>query len=154
MTGLFGKLQLKDQKELLLLNAPQEFQPHLGELAGRAGWVAEMEPGKKYGFILVFVLKCAEIDAIAAEVVSRLEPDGLLWFAYPKKSSKKYRSDIGRDDSWEALGKQGFEAVRQVAIDEDWSALRFRHASLIQSMKRDARLAMSDEGKQRTRPDR
>ncbi len=47
MAALFGKLQLKDQKELLLLHAPQEFQPHLSELAGKASWAAEAEAGKK-----------------------------------------------------------------------------------------------------------
>ena len=42
------------------------------------------------------------------------------------------------------------EGVRQVAIDEDWSALRFRSAKHIKSLERNPKMALSKEGKQRT----
>jgi hypothetical protein len=79
-----------------------------------------------------------------------MSPDAVLWFAYPKKSSKRYKSDISRDEGWAPLGELGFEGVRQVAIDEDWSALRFRQAGYIKTMARNQRLAMSEEGRART----
>ncbi len=47
------------------------------------------------------------------------------------------------------LGKLGFEGVRQVAIDEDWSALRFRRVEFIKTMSRDKKRAMSELGKAR-----
>ena len=56
--------------------------------------------------------------------------------AYPKGSSKKYQSQINRDHGWDALGHAGFEPVRLVAIDEDWSALRFRRLEFIKNMAR------------------
>lgn len=59
----------------------------------------------------------------------------LLWFAYPKGTSKKYKCDFNRDDGWEPLRKLGFDTVRQVAIDEDWSALRFRRVEFIKRPK-------------------
>ncbi len=40
---------------------------------------------------------------------------------------------------------------RQVAIDEDWSALRFRHVDFIKALKRDPKHAMSAKGKRRAR---
>jgi hypothetical protein len=43
-----------------------------------------------------------------------------------------------------------FECVRQIAIDEDWSALRFWKAEYIKSMKRDPQKAMSVEGKKKS----
>ena len=95
---------------------------------------------------------CVEIAENAPAAVAALVEDGLLWFAYPKKSSKKYRSDVGRDDSWQALGDLGFEAVRQIAIDEDWSALRFRQARFIKSMTRDQKRTWSAEGRERNKP--
>ena len=52
--------------------------------------------------------------------------DAVVWFAYPKGSSKRYKSEVNRDDSWASVGQEGFEPVRMVAIDEDWSALRVR----------------------------
>jgi hypothetical protein len=76
--------------------------------------------------------------------------DGIFWMAYPKKTSKKYRSAITRDEGWEALGDAGFEVVRMVAVDEDWSAVRFRKAAFIGKMIRRQEMAMSTEGKQKT----
>jgi len=46
---------------------------------------------------------------------------------------KKYTCDISRDNGWQALGELGFEGVRMVAIDEDWSAVRFRRAEYIKT---------------------
>ena len=59
--------------------------------------------------------------------------DGLLWFGYPKKTSKKYTSDIDRDHGWKTLECVGFNGIRLVSIDEDWSALRFRNIKFIKS---------------------
>ncbi len=41
------------------------------------------------------------------------------------------------------MGAVGFEGVRQVAIDEDWSALRFRRVEYIKRMTRDPKRAMT-----------
>jgi hypothetical protein len=47
------------------------------------------------------------------------------------------------------LGTLNLEPVRQVAIDEDWSALRFRRVEHIKSMKRRSSMRISPEGKKR-----
>lgn len=44
---------------------------------------------------------------------------------YPKKSSK-VETDISRDVGWDAVKKTDWEGVAIVAIDDTWSALRFR----------------------------
>jgi hypothetical protein len=49
----------------------------------------------------------------------------VVWFAYPKETSKRYKRELSRDTGWEVLGKLGFAGVRSVAIDEDWSAPAF-----------------------------
>ena len=46
--------------------------------------------------------------------------------AYPKKTSKKYSATVSRDEGWGPLGENGYETVRLIALDEDWSILRFR----------------------------
>jgi hypothetical protein len=73
----------------------------------------------------------------------------VIWFAYPKGSSQQYACDFNRDTGWAALGAAGFEPVRQVAIDADWSALRFRRAAFVKTMTRDASRAISSLGKSR-----
>jgi hypothetical protein len=60
--------------------------------------------------------------------------DAILWMAYPKGTSKRYECEFNRDNGWDVLGRAGFEGVRQVAIDEDWSALRFRRVEFSKSL--------------------
>jgi hypothetical protein len=80
-----------------------------------------------------------------------LEEDALFWFAYPKKSSKKYQCEFNRDNGWQSLGDLGFEPVRMVAIDEDWSALRFRKAENIKTITRNPDWIMSEQGKKKAK---
>ena len=81
--------------------------------------------------ILAFVRSRAEVKEAARSVLSKADPDALLWFAYPKKASRRYSADISRDDGWEPLAAAGYRPVRQISIDEDWSALRFRRAEAV-----------------------
>ena len=144
---LLRKLQHRAGTPALVLWAPSEVEPVL------AAWEAEgvtvhrrMRGGS--AFVLAFVRSCAEITERAPKVARALGGDDpVLWMAYPKKSSKRYRSDVGRDDSWQALGDLGFEPVRQVAVDEDWSALRFRRVAKVAKLTRSR--ALSSDGKAR-----
>jgi len=148
MTDLLRKLQYKDQGAILVLHAPDSFTSELKEWINTA--TVHTEPDvDAYGMVLAFVYQATDIAQVADEVVKVLADDGLLWLAYAKKSSKKYQTDISRDQGWEPLGYHGFEAVRQVAIDADWSALRFRHIDSIKSFKRDKNRALSEKGKAR-----
>jgi hypothetical protein len=149
MHALLKKLNWKDHPRLVVLAAPPELAPTFEAIA--ADVAIGQRLGKGEGFVLAFVRNCAEIEATAPKLVAALADDALVWLAYPKKSSKRYQSDIGRDDSWAALGRLGFEAVRQVALDDDWSALRFRPAEHIKTMKRDPSRALSKTGRARTK---
>ncbi len=52
--------------------------------------------------------------------------DKLAWIAYPK--ARKLGTDLNRDVLSESVASEGVQPVRQVAIDDVWSALRFRPA--------------------------
>ena len=130
MATLFGKLNLKDQREILVLNAPASFEPELAALDGVAV-LRDAKKAKAVHFALAFATRQVEVDAAAAALVAKAEGDALLWFAYPKGSSKRYSCDFNRDTGWAGLRAAGFDTVRQVAIDEDWSALRFRRVEYI-----------------------
>lgn len=144
-TPLFKKLNLKDIDEIVVLNAPASFAPELRALRG----VDVHKSVRATRFCLAFVQTSANVARVTKEVVAHCSGDLVLWFAYPKKSSKKYSSELSRDESWRAVGAAGFEPVRMVAIDEDWSALRFRRAEFIRKLTRDKSFAMSAEGKRR-----
>lgn len=148
MATTFEKLNLKGHTEILVVNAPESFEPELATLHG-VRVLREAGKARSVSFALMFATRQAEVDALVAKICPKIEGDAILWFAYPKGSSRKYKCDFNRDNGWQKLGDAGFEAVRMVAIDEDWSALRFRHISFIKSFKRDAARAQSAHGKQR-----
>jgi len=130
MPSVFDKLNLKAQREILVVNAPSSFEPELAALNGVAV-LRDPKKAKAVQFALVFANKQAEVDGLATLLAGKAEGDALLWFAYAKGSSKKYRCEFNRDTGWGVLRSLGFDTVRQVAIDEDWSALRFRRLEFI-----------------------
>ena len=132
MTPLFQKLNLKAQREIVVFNAPASFEPELARLDG----VKVLRNPKKFSavqFALAFATRQAELDRLSKILAAGAEGDALLWFAYPKGTSKRYTCDFNRDTGWQVIRKAGFESVRQVAIDEDWSALRFRRLQYIKA---------------------
>ena len=146
MASVFDKLQLKNQKEIVVLNAPASFEPELTRLKGLTV-LRSLKEVEEIQFFIAFVMTQPEVDAAVKGIASKTKGDAVIWFSYPKQSSKRYTSTINRDSGWNSMGKAGFEPVRSVAIDEDWSALRFRRAEFIKTMKRDAEWAMSSVGK-------
>lgn len=145
---IWQKLNLKEQDEIVVLNAPDSFQNEMQTLRG-VKVKTRLLRGAGATFVLAFVVRQAEVDAIAASLAETTDGDAIIWFAYPKGSSKRYQSGISRDSGWRAVGDQGFEPVRMVAIDADWSALRFRRAEFIKTMKRGEEHAISKAGKAR-----
>ena len=123
-------MNLKDQKEIVVLNAPDSFAAELKALK-RVRVHRRISGIKELTFALVFVATKIELDESAKMILSKASGDALLWFAYPKGTSTKYKCEVNRDSGWDILRKSGFDTVRQVAIDEDWSALRFRRIEFI-----------------------
>ena len=149
-TPLFTKLNLKGHAAVVVLNAPPEFEPELAALAGGGAAKVHRRPLPATAFALAFVRTRSELSAAAGAILPRAAGDAVLWFAYPKASSKRLRSELTRDSAWEPLGEAGYEGVRQVAIDADWSALRFRHVQFIKAMTRHPMGAISAAGKARS----
>lgn len=147
MTPLFKKLNFKNQPEVLIIHAPQSFAPEMEAMATHTNVLTDVDAAASCSFILAFVSQQSEVDTLAPLLAQKLEGDGALWFCYPKGSSKKYTCNFNRDTGWQALAIANFEGVRMVAIDEDWSALRFRRVAFIKTMKRS--FARSEEGKRK-----
>jgi hypothetical protein len=102
---------------------------------------------KEISFALAFATKQKEVDTATKAVAKKAKGDAVVWFAYPKGTSKNYTCEFNRATGWAILGEQGFEPVRQIAIDEDWSALRFRRVEFIRTMKRKTLPPISKQGK-------
>ena len=136
MQTVFKKLNLKDGEQPLILNAPDSFLPNIKELEENHLPIFDVDQVDQISFAIVFIFQQEELKARFESIQEKLKGDVSLWFAYPKKSSKKYKSNISRDSGWELLGEHQFEPVRMVAIDENWSALRFRKVQYIKNLTR------------------
>lgn len=136
MDPIFKKLNYKDQARVFVLNAPPTFEANIANMSGLTDVRRAVTPEDTVTFAIGFATKQAEVDALADWVGPRLEGDAIFWIAYPKGSSKRYTCDFNRDQGWNALGRYGLEPVRQVAIDEDWSTLRFRNVAYIKTLTR------------------
>jgi hypothetical protein len=148
LLSTFEKLNLKSQRQIVVLNAPESFEPELAALRN-VTILRDLQDLAEIEFSLAFVTKQREVDTLGKTIAKKSKGDAVVWFAYPKGTSKKYKSEINRDTGWNVLGKQGFECVRSVAIDEDWSAVRFRRVEFIKVMNRDKKFAMTAQGKAR-----
>ncbi|HTN46821.1 MAG TPA: YdeI/OmpD-associated family protein [Flavipsychrobacter sp.] len=85
--------------------------------------------------VFLFVKDKKTLDKEFGKLIMYILPDTLLWIAYPKKSGS-IPSDLVRDAGWESVFSSDWQPVTGVALNEDWSTLRFRHRSLIKTMKR------------------
>ena len=111
--SLAKKLNLKDGMKMRVAGKPAGVD--LGDVAITSGKAEAM---------LVFVRSLAEVDAKCGPVKELAKADGLAWIAYPKAG--QLGTDLNRDILWRHLLKQGVQGVRQVPLDDVWSAMRFR----------------------------
>jgi len=149
MSPTFAKLNLKDQSDIVVINAPASFEPEITSLRGVTVRRA-MADAKHISFSLAFATTQKEVDAVAKAIARKGGGDAIVWIAYPKGTSKKYTCEFNRDSGWPSMGAAGFEPVRMVAIDEDWSAVRFRRAEFIKTMTRPQEYRYSAHAKART----
>jgi hypothetical protein len=138
MTPIFQKLNWKDQPEIAVFNVPATFEPELARLKG-VKVVRDPKKPSAVQFALAFATQQSELDRLARLLAAGSSGDVVLWFAYPKGTSKRFTCDFNRDTGWQGIRDAGFDSVRQVAIDEDWSALRFRRVEYVKTASRPKR---------------
>lgn len=132
MDSILKKMTWKVGMNIQVWNTPPELKTLV------SSWESEgyINPTKKPDFMLAFVQKENEVNSLFFEMQKFATEDQQVWMAYPKGSSKRYKSEINRDSGWSYLGEFEYETVRQIAIDEDWSALRFRKTKYVKIMTR------------------
>ncbi|MDQ1296972.1 MAG: hypothetical protein QG611_951 [Bacteroidota bacterium] len=133
MKELLAKLNYKGSRRIAVLNSEENFLRAVSKELQGVITDPEIDQRCPYEFILIFVKSAAELEHFAPLALHNLTADGVLWFCYPKKISKRYSSDLERDKGWKVLNDAGFHGVRMVSVDDDWSAMRFRNAKFIKS---------------------
>ena len=122
-TPLIKKLGMKPGQRIAILNAPEGYRDLLGTPPEDVELTTMFEG--TFDMVHLFVKEKSELDTYALRVIHALKPGGLLWIAYPKQSAK-VPTDITRDKGWDVLTGTSWRPVTQIAINEVWSALRFR----------------------------
>ncbi len=113
--------KLKFKAEGIIINAPAAIEKEFV----KSGFVTSFDKNEKSNNTLFFVNNNKECLHFLNKELRNIEPDSVLWFAYPKGSSG-IKTDINRDTLRITAEDFGITTVTQIAIDDTWSALRFR----------------------------
>ncbi|RSK29022.1 DUF3052 domain-containing protein [Bacillus sp. HMF5848] len=145
---MLKKLQIKESvSPLLIHNAPTHYIDLL-RADDTSIEIHAVPEDSSYPFIQVFATSNESLQIAALELEPLLVEEGLLWLCYPKKSSKTFKgSNCSRETVGALLAERDYEPVRQIAIDEDWSALRLRKVEHIKKMTR--KVAVTKAGQER-----
>ncbi len=120
---VFEKLQLTDEKNLLIQGLPSSIEKQFSKLS----FAKNMTPllkSRKIDFALVFAVNENQLNGILKEVMPSLKCESKFWVAYPKATSKIV-TDLNRECSWNRLTCEGFESIERIELDHVWSAMRF-----------------------------
>ena len=121
--SLLEKLQLKDEKNLVIQGLPSSIEKQFIKLSFAKN-VTPLLKKRRIDFALVFAVSQRQLMDILKDVVPCLQEEAKLWIAYPKPTSK-IASDLSRDKNWDFVCEHCLEAVDIVTLDNVWSAARF-----------------------------
>src|SRR5450759_2890227 len=93
MKNLTDKLNYKGQKRISIINAEETFINSISMELKDVTIDQKIDPRYPYEFIIIFVKSVSEVEQLAPMPIHNLMADGVLWFCFPKKTSKKYSSD-------------------------------------------------------------
>jgi hypothetical protein len=131
LSALAKKLRLLEEHRLVVLNAPE-------------GYLARLDPGPRhietalgtageYDAVLLFVKDVEELRRLGTAAIRAARPNGLLWIAYPKGGKTRNATDLPATPWWvqrdvlgEITSETGYKPVAFVAVDDTWTALRFK----------------------------
>ncbi len=132
MSSTVKKLGLKPGMRALIIGAPSGYVDSLAPLPDRVDVSQNLEGANE--FVQFFATKKSDITKSAKKLLQSAVPGALVWITYPKKTSG-VESDLSREAVWAAMESTGWRPVSQIAIDEVWSALRFRPNQDVKSRK-------------------
>jgi hypothetical protein len=117
---LAGKLQLKPGQSVTVVGRPDDIALDLGSDHAMTGETNQSDA------VIVFCRGRDDLEGLSDQFVAPAKRDALTWVAYPKAG--KLGTDLNRDVLADLVKARGVQPVRQVALDDTWSALRLRRA--------------------------
>ena len=122
--NLLEKLQLRDEKNLLIQGLPSSIEKQFVKLTFAKN-ITPLLRTKKIDFALVFAVNETQLTNIINDIMPAMHGQSKLWVAYPKLASK-IATTLNRDCSWKCITCEGYESVDEVTLDHVWTALRFQ----------------------------
>lgn len=125
MNPILKKLLYKVYSANLIIGEPEEFRHISQELTGDTDNEILKD---SYEFIIIFAKKQENLKIQFSKLKNNIKKDAVLWIAYPKGASKKYKNetDLNRDILQPLFKEDGYQGVSLISIDENWSAMRIR----------------------------
>jgi hypothetical protein len=121
---LLEKLQLQDEKNLLIQGLPSSIEKQFTKLAFAKN-LTPLLKSRKIDFALIFAINEQQLGNIVREVLPALQPDAKFWLAYPKIGSK-IATTLNREGSWGCITCAGYESELHTTLDHCWTAVRFK----------------------------
>ena len=118
---LVRKLGFKEDMRAHYAGAPEHFPALLGELPEGVRLLAR--PAAELDLVVLFVRDRRELERRLPGLHAKLQPAGMLWVAWPKRSSK-VPTDMTEDVVRDVALPGGLVDVKVCAIDETWSGLK------------------------------
>lgn len=118
------RIYLKNEPSLLL-DCPSDLLAFITENESLDANIHVQAKETHYNFLMLFVIDKASLAARFPELTKYARQNTVLWIAYPKKTSA-LSADLNMMSSWDELSDFGYCPVASVAIDKDWSAIRFK----------------------------
>jgi len=122
--SFFEKLQLKDEKNLLIQGLPSSIEKQFAKLS-YAKNVTPLLKSRKIDFALAFAVNHNQLCNIWQEIFPPLPGDAKLSIHNPTVPSK-IASDLNRDCSWQILSDNEYESIAEVTLDHVWTAMHFK----------------------------
>lgn len=132
MKPTITKLGLKPGMRAVVLGAPSGYLESLTPLPDGVALSQKLSGTNE--FVQLFATRKSEITKSAKKLLHSAAPAALVWITYPKKTSG-VESDLSREEVWAAMEATGWRPVSQIAIDDVWSALRFRPTKDVKSRR-------------------
>lgn len=121
-TPLPKKLGIKDGLRVALLHVPDEVKTELRNALVKCR--RETVASKDLDFILLFAKSLTELRVELLSAAKALAPAGMLWIAWPKKSSG-VATDLTEDVIRQIGIAAGLVDVKVCAVTDVWSGLKF-----------------------------
>jgi hypothetical protein len=122
--SIFDKLQLTNEKNLLIQGLPSSIEKQFSKLSFAKN-LTPLLKSRKIDFALVFAVSENQLNSILHDIMPALKEESKLWIAFPKLTSKIV-TDLNRESSWNRLADAGYETVEQVSLDHVWNASQFK----------------------------